>query len=459
MSATPAPLAELSHVTHSFTTPAADGALHESDLVLSDVSLAVAENDVVALLGPSGCGKSTLMRILAGLYAPTRGDVRYHGQALHGVSPGIAMVFQNFALFPWLTVRGNILLPVEHLPAEEQQARLEKILATVGLGAYENAFPRELSGGMKQRVGIARALIGNPEILCMDEPFSALDVLTAQTLRDELARLIADPAHPLRTMVIVTHNIEEAVFLANRIVVLAAHPGRIDIEVVNTLPHPRNPESPEFKAIENRLHAALMHRHLPDLAPSETPSSVHATPLEGGRKHIAPTSMPYVTPGEVLGLLSLLVHSPTDVFTLAENLGKDFGAVVNVVKAAELLHLVDTPGQEVRLTELGRELARTSTAGQKQIVRDELLKLKIFELLLRLLRVQENQEISDDDLLRELQAALPHEKPKPLFRTLLSWGRFAELISHDTRKRVVRVYERARPTKGPISSSVRPSAP
>jgi len=237
MNPTP-PLIEIARVSHEYASNS-----QEHDLVLSDVNFTIAENDVVALLGPSGCGKSTLIRVLSGLIQPTKGSVSYRGERLHGVSPGVAMVFQNFALFPWLTVRGNILLPIEHLPPAEQQARLETVLATVGLGAYEYSYPRELSGGMKQRVGIARALIAQPEVLCMDEPFSALDVLTAETLRNEISRLLASPDHPLRTMVFVTHNISEAVFLATRVVVLAAQPGRIAQIVPNTLPYPRDPDS------------------------------------------------------------------------------------------------------------------------------------------------------------------------------------------------------------------------
>ena len=254
--------------------------------MLSDVELVVNEYDAVALLGPSGCGKSTLLRIMAGLITPSKGEVYNKGLRLRGISPGVSMVFQNFALFPWLTVRGNVLLPVGTLPPAEQQSRLEKVLNTVGLGAYEYAYPRELSGGMKQRVGIARALIAEPEVLAMDEPFSALDVLTAETLRGEMGRLVADPNHPLRTMVFVTHNITEAVFLATRIVVMAAQPGRVDVIVPNTLPYPRDPDTPEFKQIVERLHAILTHTALPETSP--TPGGKVVTKLGDKRRHIAP---------------------------------------------------------------------------------------------------------------------------------------------------------------------------
>ena len=436
------PLIDVAHVSHEYASNA-----QEHDLVLSDISLTVAENDVVALLGPSGCGKSTLIRAMSGLIQPTRGTVSYRGKVLDGVSPGVAMVFQNFALFPWLTVRGNILLPVEHLPPAEQQARLETVLATVGLGAYEYSYPRELSGGMKQRVGIARALIAQPEVLCMDEPFSALDVLTAETLRNEISRLLASPEHPLRTMVFVTHNISEAVFLATRVVVLAAQPGRIAQIVPNTLPYPRDPDSPAFRAAVETLHGILTHTNLPDTACVPADAGKTVTKVDDTRRRIAPVCLPYVTPGEVLGLVALLGDEPCDVFDLAERFGREFGAVVRVIKAAELLGFLTTPGQDAVITDLGKQLVAASTTEQKNLVREQLLKLKIFELLVRLIRVQENQTLTEEEFLRELQAALPHEKPKQLFRTLLSWGRHAEIISYDQRKHQLRLYERGKRTR------------
>ncbi len=455
--AAPPPLIELRHISHEY---AASG--QESDLVLSDISLSVCENDAVALLGPSGCGKSTLMRIMAGLISPTRGEVYYKGLLLRGISPGVAMVFQNFALFPWLTVRGNVLLPVGTIPEAEQQARLETVLNTVGLGAYEYAYPRELSGGMKQRVGIARALIAEPEVLAMDEPFSALDVLTAETLRGEIGRLVADPNHPLRTMVFVTHNITEAAFLATRIVVMAAQPGRVDVVVPNPLPYPRDPDTPEFKQIVERLHGILTHTNLPEPLPADAGRVV--TPIDASRRRIAPVSLPYVTPAEVLGLLVLMGDAPSDVFELAERLGKEFGYVVRVVKAAELLEFVQTPQHDAVLTPLGKKLVDASTAEQKRMVREQLLKLKIFELLVRLIKVQENQHLTAEELLRELEAALPHEKTRPLFRTLLSWGRYAEIISYDQRRHIIRLYEdrgahRARPKPPAPPAAPLPPAP
>ncbi len=449
----PQPLIELRHVSHEYFV-----SKNDTDLVLSDVNLTVSEHETVVLLGPSGCGKSTLERIMAGLITPTRGEVYYKGKLLVGVSPGVSMVFQNFALFPWLTVRGNVLLPVEHLSAEEQQSRLEKVLQTVGLGAYEYAYPRELSGGMKQRVGIARALIAEPEVLAMDEPFSALDVLTAETLRNEIGRLLADPNHPLRTMVMVTHNIVEAVYFATRIVVMAAGPGRIDVIVPNSLPYPRDTDHPEFKRIVEQLHGILTHTTMPDTVPADI-NKVVTTTTPDNRRRIAPVSLPYVNAAEVLGLMSLLGDEPQDLFDLAEKFGREFGAVVRIVKAAELLGFVRTPGQDVEITQLGKDLTNSSTVDQKRIVREQLMKLKIFELLVRLIKVQEDQSLPSEELIRELQAALPHEKPRPLFRTLLSWGRYAEIISLDQRRHVIRLYESKGASRAKAAAAPAPAAP
>jgi len=296
----------------------------------------------------------------------------------------------------------------------------------------------------------------------MDEPFSALDVLTAETLRNEIGRLLADPNHPLRTMVMVTHNIVEAVYFATRIVVMAAGPGRIDVIVPNALPYPRDTDHPEFKKIVEQLHGILTHTNMPDIAPAADTGKVTTTTADN-RKRIAPVSLPYVNPAEVLGLMSLIGDEPQDLFDLAEKFGREFGAVVRIVKAAELLGLVQTPGQDVQITQLGKNLVNSSTSDQKRIVREQLMKLKIFELLVRLIKVQENQCLPSEELLRELQAALPHEKPRPLFRTLLSWGRYAEIISLDQRKHVIRLYEArgANRSKQPLppTGPAEPAAP
>jgi NitT/TauT family transport system ATP-binding protein len=309
---------------------------------------------------------------------------------------------------------------------------------------------------MKQRVGIARALVAEPAVLAMDEPFSALDVLTAETLRGEIGRLIADPNHPLRTMVFVTHNITEAVFLATRIVVMAIQPGRVDVIVPNPLPYPRDTDSPEFKQIVERIHGILTHTNLPDVPAGEAGRVV--TKIDDSRRHIAPVSLPFCTPAEVLGLLALLGDEACDVFDLAERFGREFGYFLGVVKAAELLGFVQTPQHDVVITPLGREVVAGSTPEQKRLVREQLLKLKIYELLVRLIKVQDNQHLNEEELLRELQAALPHEKTRSLFRNILSWGRYAEIISFDQRRHVIRLFE-AKPSGRSRAAAPPPSPP
>ena len=251
------PLIEVRQVSHEYGS--SDG--HEAALVLSDISLSICENESVALLGPSGCGKSTLVRIMAGLITPSQGQVLWKGAPLTGVSPGVSMVFQNFALFPWLTVRGNILLAIESLPPAEQQERLEKVLATVGLGAYEYSYPRELSGGMQMRVSIARALVTRPKLLLMDEPFAALDEITRLRLNDELIDLWQRFGW---TVIFVTHSVLESVYLSRHVVVMATKPGRLFGALDVAAPYPRGENfrtSPTYaddcRRVSETLHAAM----------------------------------------------------------------------------------------------------------------------------------------------------------------------------------------------------------
>src|SRR5277367_6095372 len=278
------PIVELSGINMTFGESTED-----KMKVLDDINLTVQEDDVMALLGPSGCGKSSIMRILSGLIQPTSGTVKFRGKPMPSVNPGVAMVFQNFALFPWLTVRENILLGLENsaYSHEEKDQHFQKIIEMVGLDGYGDVLPKELSGGMKQRVGIARALIMEPEILCMDEPFSALDVLTGETLRNEIGRIAMDPAAGFKSLILVTHNIAEALYLARNIVVLAAHPGRVQKIVPNPLPYPRDPATPGFQQLVAQIHAILTNSVLhdepsvaePELVSPESAEEVAYAPL------------------------------------------------------------------------------------------------------------------------------------------------------------------------------------
>src|SRR5438876_2626066 len=260
-------LCEARHVSHDFVLP--NG---KPLSVLEDISVAVAPNEVVALLGPSGSGKSTVLRILAGLIKPSHGDVLYHGQPLQGLNPGVAIVFQSFALYPWMTVRQNVetVLEVRGVARPEATERAVQAIARVGLGGFEDAYPRELSGGMKQRVGMARALSVDPEILFMDEPFSQVDALTAESLRAEVIDIWAASDRNPSAILMVSHDIKEVAYMADRIVILGANPGRIQTIVPNGLPRPRDYRSAGFLALVDQLHDIITRAELPDLPPAAT---------------------------------------------------------------------------------------------------------------------------------------------------------------------------------------------
>src|SRR5512133_3798776 len=320
------PLCEARDVSVSCPQPA--GGQRE---VLAHVSFAVGAEEVIALLGPSGCGKSTLLRVLSGLARPTSGEVFYRGAPFEGLNPGVAFVFQSFALFPWMTVEENVQAPLlaARMRADEVRARAERVIRLVGLAGSEGAYPRELSGGMKQRVGMARALSLEPELLFMDEPFSQVDALTAEGLRAEVLDIWAEKERNPRTIVLVSHDITEVAYMADRIVVLDANPGRIRTELRNDLPRPRVYRSPGLLAMVERLHEVITGMEMPDVAPP---------PAAAG----AFEPIPDATPLEVIGLLEYLDArgGREDVFRIAEETGHAFDKLIAVVNAAEILDLV-----------------------------------------------------------------------------------------------------------------------
>jgi NitT/TauT family transport system ATP-binding protein len=428
-------IAEVQHISKSFTT---DG--HER-LVLQDISLAINCGEVVAVLGPSGCGKSTLLRILTGLVPATSGVVLCHGQPLHGLHPGAAIVFQNFALYPWLTVHDNVRVGVHRkgLTPTDEAERIRHAIDLVGLEGFEEAYPKELSGGMKQRVGIARAFVGGPEILCMDEPFSALDVLTAESLRSEVYGLWSRGDLGLKSMLLITHLIDEAVFLADRIVILGANPGCIREVVMNPLPHPREYRDSAFVALVDEIHELVTQIHLPE-RPIAPPT---AAPV--------PEPVPFVQVGEIIGLLAV-VHDHGDhinIFELATRLRLELGHVLLAINAAELLDLVDTPKQEVLLTALGREFLAAGDANtRKRIFHRQLRKVPTFAFLVERLRAAPKLHLPAEIVQEELAMHLPNEPPQPLFDTVVTWGRYAELLGYDPATQTV--YLDVESTAGPM---------
>jgi NitT/TauT family transport system ATP-binding protein len=418
-------LCDLQHIGKEFSQPSG-GVIR----VLEDVSLSVKDRELIAVLGPSGCGKSTLMRILAGLIQPDAGGVLYHGEKLRGLNPGVAIVFQGFALYPWLTVRDNIVEPLRARGLGDAKAREAalRVIRLVGLAGFEEAYPRELSGGMKQRVGIARALAVEPEILCMDEPFSQVDALTAETLRSEVVRFWEDKDSNPKTIFMVSHDVKEVVFMATRIVVLAARPGRIRRIFENTLPYPRDYRAPALQRLVDQIHAVITETEIPDLP--EAPVSTAWEPL------------PAAGASEVIGLLEVLDDrgGRENVFALAEDLGREFGKVLNVVKAAELLGFVDTPKQDVVLADEGRAFLRASVPERKKLFREAVLQLRIVRDVLEKIRLA-GGKLDDDVVLSSVALRLPYEDPERLLHTMVGWARNADLFDYDPERHLLFVDE------------------
>ncbi len=397
-------------------------------VILKDVDFAVRRGETVAVLGPSGCGKSTLLRILIGLIPPTSGTVTQHGKPLVGIHPGAAVVFQNFALFPWLTVAENVRVGLNGKPMDVQdvESRVEAAIERVGLTGVERAFPKELSGGMKQRVGIARALVGGPELLCMDEPFSALDVLTAESLRAEVYRLWSDGATGLSSILIITHLIEEAVYLGDRILIMGANPGTVRQEIVNTLPHPREYRHPEFLQMVERVHDMVTGVHLPE----EAPVSAVGHPACGPCRPI-----PAVSVGQMMGLLEILADrgGEEDLFAIDALTDYEFGRTIAVVKGAEMLGTVDTPGDLVRLTDVGREIVAAPAPDKRALFQRRLLTLGVFAEVIRFLAEEPDRPRSGDDVRHFLSEKLPGQAIEELFQTIVTWGRYGQLFEYDSR--------------------------
>ena len=423
------PIAELCAVNKSFIS---DGG--HALKVLEEIDVAVHEGELLALLGQSGSGKSTILRCLTGLIEPTSGRVLHKGQPLRGVNDEASVVFQTFALYPWLTVEQNVAvgLMARQISRAERDVAVDRAIELIGLGNYHAAYPRELSGGMRQRVGIARALVSQPRLLCLDEAFSALDVLTAENLRQELINLWRTPDTGLSSIFMVTHNIEEAVEMATRIVVLFPRPSRLGLVLENPLPYPRDTKSPEFQRLVSIIHESITTTTLPD-HPLELP--VAGQPVSRGRSRME--SIPLVPVGQILGLLSILHDSPelSNIYDISDEIGKEFGETIALVKAAEILELIDTPKDEVRFTELGRRFVAADREGKKTIFAEQVFKLRLFHIIIALLH--EYEEVEAERVIKDIASALPYDSPDKVFQTMIAWGRYAGLMDFNAKTDMV----------------------
>ena len=399
--------------------------------ILHDISLQIREQEVVAILGPSGCGKSTLLRTIIGLERPSSGDILYRGQVQTGLNPSAALVFQNFALFPWLTVQENVAVGLSSLPLDDagREQRVREVIDAVGLEGFEEAYPKELSGGMKQRVGLARALAVEPEILCMDEPFSALDVLTGETLRNEVIDLYTSKTSPVNSVVIVTHGITEAVFMATRLVVMGAHPGTVRAVLDNPLPYPRDEHHPDFVALCQRVHALVTRTVIP-----QEP----AAPVPAGQRKLVIKSIPNVSLATVVGLLEVLENEGAmELFELTRHVDMELTQLLLVVKAAELLGWVTTPSQRVEMTAAGEGFLAADINRRKHLLNTSLRDIFVFNMVVLMLQQSGRGEVDEETVLTQLALQFPHERPQRILRTLVAWGRYAELFKYSGTRKVL----------------------
>jgi NitT/TauT family transport system ATP-binding protein len=408
--------------------------------VIAPTDISVHAGEILAVLGPSGSGKSTLLRMLTGLSKPSAGQVLWHGNPVAGQSPNVSIVFQSFALFPWLTVLENVEAPLKARGIEEipRRKRSLKILETVGLDGFEAAYPKELSGGMKQRVGFARALVVEPEVLFMDEPFSALDVLTAENLRTETLELWANKSIPTRAIYIVTHNIEEAVLLADRIIVLGKNPGRIRTDFQVGLPQPRDRKSPGFLHLVDYIYKVLTQPDTaPQLAPAEPSAAASGNGSPTGPRAKYPM-LPHARPGGISGMLEILSDRDghDDIYHLADDLSFEIDDVLPIVEAASMLGFVNVSEGDVEITHSGHQYCEADIAERKEIfAKAALERVTLIRQIKRALESKSNHTLPDEFFHDTLDEHFTEEETIQQLQTAINWGRYAGLFDYDSASR------------------------
>jgi NitT/TauT family transport system ATP-binding protein len=397
--------------------------------VIAATDLAVYPGQIIAMLGASGCGKSTLLRMLTGLSPASAGSVFWHGAPVGDGAPNVSIVFQSFALFPWLTVLENVEAPLEArgmIPIERHKRAL-RIIDAVGLDGFESAYPKELSGGMKQRVGVARALVVEPEVLFMDEPFSALDVLTAETLRGELLELWLDHKIPTRAIFIVTHNIEEAVVLADRIVVLGRNPAHIHADFAVNIPHPRDRKSSSFVELVDEIYRVLTR-------PDYEHDAMHQKPAPGKQLPRKAIMLPHTRPGGMAGLLEILMDQGgrADLHKLADELSLEVDALLPTVDTAVLLGMLRLEEGDANITPEGQAFAKGDIQARKAIFRKAALaNIPLLAQMQSALRAKSNRTLSDEFFRDLLDEHFSEDESRRQLETAIQWGRYAEIFDYD----------------------------
>jgi NitT/TauT family transport system ATP-binding protein len=417
-----APLIEvkgLRHLYHKGSTP---------DLVVLDgVEMTLREGEIVGLLGRSGSGKSTLLRSIAGLIRPTAGSITFGGAPVVGCSEGVAMVFQSFALFPWLTVLENVEIGLEARGVSAAERRKSALAAIdlIGLDGFENAYPKELSGGMRQRVGLARALVVHPKVLLMDEPFSALDVLTAETLRTDLIDLWTEGRMPIKSILMVTHNIEEAVLMCDRVLVFSSNPGRIDADIKIDLARPRSRTEPVFRELVDRVYAIMTKRHV------GKPSREGVFPGTG-----LGMALKYVSSNTLAGLLETVDAAPyggkADLPHLAQGLQMEIDDLFPIAETLQLLRFAEMEEGDIRLTPDGRRFARGEVDERKRLFGEHLVTyVPIAGHIRRVLDERPSHHAPATRFQEELEDYMSPEFAGDTLHAVVAWGRFGEVFAYD----------------------------
>ncbi|MDE3201266.1 MAG: nitrate/sulfonate/bicarbonate ABC transporter ATP-binding protein [Acidobacteriota bacterium] len=404
--------------------------------VIAPTDLSIVSGEIVALLGPSGSGKSTMLRMLSGLSRPSAGKVYWHGKPIGDAEINVSIVFQSFALFPWLTVLENVEAPLKArgVPPEERRVCSMKMLDTVGLDGFEAAYPKELSGGMRQRVGFARALVVEPEVLFMDEPFSALDVLTAENLRSELLELWANKTMPTKSVFLVTHNIEEAVLLADRIIVLGRNPGYIRTDFRVQLAQPRDRKAEAFTQLVDYIYKVLTR---PDVSLEEAPEAVRS-PWTRGQRKTKYKMLPHARPGGIAGLLETLIDKGgrDDIYRLADDLALEIDDLLPIVDAAQLLGFLTIEEGDATITTQGTEFANSEILRQKEVFREAVLEhVLLIRQIERTLEAKSDHTVNEDYFLDMLDDQFSEEESQRQMETVIAWGRHAELFDFDGNRR------------------------
>ncbi|MBV8751830.1 MAG: nitrate/sulfonate/bicarbonate ABC transporter ATP-binding protein [Hyphomicrobiales bacterium] len=421
LATTTAPLVEIGHLSHVYRQGGAG-----DHPVLDDVNLTLRDNEIVALLGRSGCGKSTLLRIIAGLMPATSGSVAIEGGPVTAPAPQVAMVFQSFALFPWLTVLENVEIGLEAqgIGLDERRQRALAAIDLIGLDGYESAFPKELSGGMRQRVGLARALVVHPKVLLMDEPFSALDVLTAETLRTDLLDLWCEGRMPIHSILMVTHNIEEAVLMCDRILVFSSNPGRILAEIKVDLPQPRNRLEPNFRALVDDIYARMTARPTGKVSHGVFPGTGISMVL------------PRVSPNRLAGLMELVAAEPNNGRADLPEIAGDFLMEVDdlfpVAETLQLLRFAEVEHGDIRLTEAGKRFARAEPDERKRMFAQHLVTyVPLAGHIKRVLDERAGHRAPASRFRDELEDSMSEEQADHTLRAVISWARYAEVFAYD----------------------------